>query len=135
MRYVLDLYIFIEEDTLEIEFSSFKTTPDVAQGFIKLQLRCTKPLYKRKGKLGSHWFRVPTGYLPENNHRTHHRTLQVPPVFLLTQPSGTHTHTLVVYENLPVRLDRWPFQPSMTEDSAIRIDLHSAEVVHFHHTK
>ena len=35
MRYVLDLYIFIEEDTLEIEFSSFKTTPDVAQGFTK----------------------------------------------------------------------------------------------------
>ena len=35
MRYILDLYIFIEEDILEIEFSSFKTTPDVAQGFYK----------------------------------------------------------------------------------------------------
>ena len=34
---------------------------------------------------------------------------------------------------MPIRLDRGPFQPSMTEDSAIRIDLHSAEVVHFHH--
>ena len=40
MSCVLDLYIFIEEDILEIEFSSFKTTPDVAQGFIKLKLRC-----------------------------------------------------------------------------------------------
>ena len=35
MRYVLDLYILVEEDILEIEFSSFKTTPDVAQGFTK----------------------------------------------------------------------------------------------------
>ena len=42
MRYVLNLYIFIEEDILEIEFSSFKTTPDVAQGFIKLKLRYSK---------------------------------------------------------------------------------------------
>ena len=33
---------------------------------------------------------------------------------------------LMLYKTLPVRLDRWPFQPSMTEDSAIRIDLHSA---------
>ena len=38
MRSTLRLYIFVEEDILEIEFSSFKTTPDVAQGFIKLKL-------------------------------------------------------------------------------------------------
>ena len=36
MRSVFDLYIFVEEDILEIEFSSNKTSPDVAQGFIKL---------------------------------------------------------------------------------------------------
>ena len=35
MRSVLHLYIFVEEDILEIEFSSNKTSPDVAQGFIK----------------------------------------------------------------------------------------------------
>ena len=35
MRSVLHLYIFVEEDTLEVEFSSNKTSPDVAQGFIK----------------------------------------------------------------------------------------------------
>jgi hypothetical protein len=29
---------------------------------------------------------------------------------------------------------QWSSQPSMTEDSAIRIELHSAEVVHFTHT-
>ena len=45
MRRVLDLYIFVEEDILEIEFSSNKTSPDVAQGFIKLKLRYYKPLY------------------------------------------------------------------------------------------
>ena len=42
MRYVLDLYIFIEEDILEIEFSSVKIAPDVAQGFIKLKLRYSR---------------------------------------------------------------------------------------------
>ena len=93
MRYVLDLYIFVEEDILEIEFSSFKTTPDVAQGFIKLKLRYSKPLYENEDKLGSLWVRVPTGYLPEINHRTHHRTFQVHLAFILTPLSGTHTHT------------------------------------------
>ena len=36
MRSVFHLYIFVEEDILEIEFSSNKTSPDVAQGLIKL---------------------------------------------------------------------------------------------------
>ena len=36
MRSVLHLYTFVEEDILEIEFSSNKTTPDMAQGFVKL---------------------------------------------------------------------------------------------------
>ena len=93
MRHVLDLYIFVEEDILEIEFSSNKTSPDVAQGFVKLKLRYYKPLYENKDKLGSLWVRVPTGHLPEINHRTHHRTLQVQPVLLLAQLPGTHTHT------------------------------------------
>ena len=135
MRSVLHLYIFVEEDILEIEFSSNKTSPDVAQGFIKLKLRYDNPLYQHRDKLGSLWFRAPTGYLPEINHRAHHRTSQVQLAFILTPLSGTHTHTPVVYKNLHVRLDRWPFQPSMTEDSAIRIVLHSEEVVHFHNTK
>ena len=42
MRVILHLRIFVKKDTLEIEFSSFETTPDVAQDFIKLELRYSK---------------------------------------------------------------------------------------------
>ena len=42
MRVILYLCIFVKIDTLEIEFSSFETTPDMAQGFIKLELRSSK---------------------------------------------------------------------------------------------
>ena len=42
MRVSLYLCIFVTKDALEIEFSSFENTPDVAQGFIKLELRYSK---------------------------------------------------------------------------------------------
>ena len=42
MRVILYLCIFVKKNTLEIEFSSFETTPDVAQGFIKLEWRYSK---------------------------------------------------------------------------------------------
>ena len=42
MRGVLHLHIFVKEDILEIEFSSFKTTPDVAPGFRSEERRVGK---------------------------------------------------------------------------------------------
>ena len=37
MRVILHLCIFVKKDTLEIEFSSLENTPDMTQGFIKLE--------------------------------------------------------------------------------------------------
>ena len=79
-----------------MEFSSNKTSPDVAQGFIKHLLRSLQLLYKNKGKLSPSWFGVPTGCLPEINHRTRHRTL---PVQLVTmKPPLILTHMFLVYK-------------------------------------
>ena len=74
---------------IEMEFSSNKTPPDVAQGFVKHLVRPLQLLFKNIGKLSPPWFGVPTGYLPEINHCTRHHTLQVPlvimkPPFILT---------------------------------------------------
>ena len=81
MRSVLHLYIFVEEDILEIELSSNKTRPDVTRDFIKCLVqhllsstRIGVTLYPRSGVL--------TGYLPEINHHTRPRTIQVPLVVM-----------------------------------------------------
>ena len=46
----------------------------------------------------------------------------------------SHFFSEILFEIKTSTALQQPSQPSMTEDSAIRIDLHSAEVVHFTHT-
>ena len=51
-------------------------------------------------------------------------------VELISKTPGVGAQGTTCFPRGPV----WPFQPSMTADAAIRIDLHSAEVAHFAHT-
>ena len=46
----------------------------------------------------------------------------------------SHFFSEILFENKTSTALQQPSQPSMTADTAIRIDLHSAEVVHFTHT-